>query len=117
MSEESTGNPQLSNGTAIEYKAYARKFGGESGAVLYLIATCAYPTGGYEIFFEAEYGLQTFKLMEIPPGLAPQLVTYYVASWTSSQRLVDPPEQVTMVDAHGEHRVAVMPWDYLAAGA
>jgi hypothetical protein len=38
-------------------------------------------------------------------------VTYYVASWTSGQRLVKPPTHVEIRDAHGDHRVQVEPWD------
>jgi hypothetical protein len=101
----------LSRGEAIEYKAFARSFG-DGGAVLSLIATCSYPTGGFTIFFQAESGLAQFELMETPPhGPVPQLVTYYLASWTSGQRLVKPPTQVKIKDARGEHRVPVKPWD------
>ena len=38
-------------------------------------------------------------------------MTYYVASWTSGQRLVKPPTHVEIRDAHGDHRVKVEPWD------
>ena len=99
----------LSRGDAIEYKAYARNFESGSAAVLSLIATCYYPIGGYTIFFQ-EVGPNQFELLEKPPGIAPQLVTYYMASWTSGQRLANPPKHVNIKDARGEHRVEVEPW-------
>jgi hypothetical protein len=100
----------LSHGLAIEYKAFARAFQG-GGAVLNLIATCYYVTAGFKIFFEAQSGLTQFELMETPPsGIVPQLVTYYIADWTSGQRLAQPPTHVKVRDAHGEHVVAVKPW-------
>ncbi|HZS28959.1 MAG TPA: hypothetical protein VFB76_17150 [Candidatus Angelobacter sp.] len=39
-----------------------------------------------------------------------ELVTYYVADWTSSQPLVDPPTHVKIRDAHGVQTVTVKPW-------
>ncbi len=52
-------------------------------------------------------------LMERPPtGIFLNLVTYYVATWpansVSGQSAV--PTHVTIVDAQGEHRVCVEPW-------
>jgi hypothetical protein len=117
MSQQESGTIQLSHGQAIAYKAYARTFEAGSGAILYLVASCYYPIGNYEIFFEAEYGLESFKLMEKVPGIAPQLITYYVASWTTSQPLVEPPTQVTMIDAWGKHQVKVQPWDATIAAS
>ena len=111
MSAETAQTVQLSRGIAIEYKAYNRVFDDQQGAVLYLLASCYYTVGGYHIFFEAENGLNTFKLMEKVPGLVNQLVTYYVASWTSSQRLVEPQEEITIIDGHGSHTVEVEQWD------
>lgn len=113
----STGKIQLSTGQAIEYKAYVRRFDFSGGGVLYLLASCAYPVGGYRIFFEAEYGGTSFKLMEEVPQIVNQLVTYYVASWTSSQPLVDPPAEVTITDASGTRTVAVEPWTINVAAA
>jgi hypothetical protein len=101
----------LSRGEAIEYKAYARTFGSGGPAVLSLIATCSYPTGEREIFFQEGSGPNQFELLENVPGIVNELVTYYMASWTSGQRLVNPPTQVKIKDAWGEHRMAVQPWD------
>ena len=117
MSTESTSATgiQPATGSAIEYKAYARSFGPAPGGgrVLYLIATCSYPVGGYEIFFEAESRPDTFRLMERAPGISNQLVTYYIASWTSGQRLLITPSQIMVMDAQGLHKVAVVPWETL----
>jgi hypothetical protein len=100
----------LSHGDAIEYKAYARTFGSGGPAVLSLIATCSYPTGGFTIFFGEGPGPDQFELLENVPGIVNELVTYYMASWTSGQPLVRPPTQVKIKDAWGEHRVEVKPW-------
>jgi hypothetical protein len=104
--------PVLSNGVDIEYKAFGRSFF-EDGTVgvLYLMATCYYPTNGFTIFFEEDSG--KFKLMERPPtGIFLNLVTYYVATWpansVSDQSAL--PTHVTILDAYGEHRVCVEPW-------
>jgi hypothetical protein len=103
-------SPPLSRGTAIEYKAFARTFEG-GGAVLSLIATCYYGTPGFTIFFQAGPGPDEFELLEKPPqGVVPQLVTYYLGSWNSGQRLSDPPTHVKIRDAKGEHRVKVEHW-------
>jgi hypothetical protein len=102
----------LSKGELIEYKAYSRNFESGSAAVLSLVATCRYGIGGYTIFFQ-ETAPGQFELLEKAPGIAPQLVTYYVASWTSGQRLASPPKQVTIKDAGGDHRVDVKPWDFV----
>ena len=115
MSAMSTGtSPQsgLSHGLEIEYKAFTRSFAQDNAAaVLYLMATCYYPTNGFTIFFEEDSG--KFNLMEQPPtGVFLNLVTYYVASWppngVSEEKAL--PTQVTIVDSHGEHRVHVKPW-------
>jgi hypothetical protein len=115
MSDEaiSAKRVQPATGSAIEYKAFARSFGPAPGGgrVLYLIATCFYPVGGYELFFQPESRPDTFMLMEQSPGITNQLVTYYIASWTSGQRLLITPSQVEISDAQGLHRVAVVPWE------
>ena len=103
--------PGPSHGQALEYKAFARSFQGGSAAVLYLVATCYYGTPGYKIFFEPETGLEQFTLLETTPqGIQPQLVTYYVADWTSGQPLASPPAVVKIKDAHGIHEVRVRLW-------
>jgi hypothetical protein len=112
MSAEATSTtPQLATGEAIEYKAYTRTFGEGPAAVLYLIATCAYPVGGYQIFFEGEEGLENFRLMEIAPRIFPELVSYYIASWTTGLLLAEPPTQIQVTDAYGTQPVPVVPWD------
>jgi hypothetical protein len=102
--------PPLSRGAEIEYKAFARTFDG-GGAVLCLIATCYYGTPGYTIFFQGGSGTNEFELLEtVPHGIEPQLVTYYMGSWNSGQRLADPPSHVSITDASGTYRVKVEHW-------
>src|SRR5262245_53681043 len=110
---ETSPEPRLSRGLAIEYKAFARSFfQDENAGVLYLVATCYYRTSGFTIFFEEDSG--KFKLMEKPPtGVFQNLVTYYVASWPTqgvSAQADTLPACVTIVDAQGEHVVEVEPW-------
>lgn len=110
MATQPLPGSSLSHGEAIEYKAFARSFG-DVGAVLSLVATCAYPTGGFSIYFQGS-GVGQFDLMETSPhGPVSQLVTYYLASWTSGQRLAEPPTHVKIRDASGETKVKVEPWD------
>jgi hypothetical protein len=104
---------QLSHGLQIEYKAFGRSFSQDNpAAVLYLLATCFYSTTGLTIFFEQDSG--QFKLMEQPPtGVFLNLVTYYAASWPTQGVSAESdtlPTHVTIVDAQGEHRVHVRPW-------
>jgi hypothetical protein len=110
----STGSA-LSNGLAIEYKAFARTFfEGDAAGVLYLMATCYYPTNGFTIFFEpSEDNPAKFSLMEQPPtGVFLNLVTYYAAIWRTDgvSGLQTLPKHVMIVDAQGEHRIHVHPW-------
>ena len=102
--------PTLSQGQEIEYKAFARFVQGNVG-VLYLIATCFYRMTGVTIFFVEESG--KYKLMQLPPvGHFPRLVTYYVADWPpkGSPGKTALPNEVSIVDAYGEHQVPVNPW-------
>lgn len=104
--------PRLSHGVEIEYKAFARRFSQGPDGVLYLLATCYYPTSGFTIFFEEDSG--KFQLMEQPPtGVFMNLVTYYAADWPSAgvSEKRELPTEVTIVDAQGEHRVHVRPWN------
>jgi hypothetical protein len=100
----------LSHGTSIEYKAYARRFfPNSSAAVLFLAATCYYNEAGFSISFQPT--ANGFDLIEHPPtGIVPQLVTYYSASWNSSQQETTPPSHVVISDAFGQHRVKVHNW-------
>lgn len=110
MSAPTTPLPIPSHGNAIEYRAYSRKFFPNSdAAVLFLAATCYYDTAGFSIAFQpTDSG---FELVEHPPtGIVPQLVTYYSASWNSSQQETTPPKHVTITDAFGQHRVHVKEW-------
>jgi len=107
-----TPKPPLSTGKALEYKAYCRAFQpNESAAVLYVVATCFYGTPGFTIFFNEVAGPTHLELLERHPiDIVPQLVTYYVASFTSGQPLANPPGHITVTDAHGDHRVEVHHW-------
>jgi hypothetical protein len=103
----------LSHGLAIEYKAFARSFSkGDSAAVLFLLASCYYPTSGFTIFFQENAG--KYQLMEQPPpGVFMNLVTYYAACWPTkgvSFESDNLPKHVTIVDAQGEHSVEVRHW-------
>jgi len=102
----------LSRGLGIEYKAFARPFTGGTDGVLYLMASCYYPTSGFTIFFEEDSG--NFKLMEQPPtGVFMNLVTYYSASWppkgTPGETAM--PTHVTITDSYGDHKVHVRKWE------
>ncbi len=107
-----TPAPVLSNGLQIEYKAFKRTFfTNTTDGVLYLMATCAYPSTGFTIFFEESAG--KFNLMEQPPtGVVLNMDTFYVAVWpaksVSNESAV--PTHVTIVDAQGEHPVHVEHW-------
>jgi hypothetical protein len=102
--------PPLSHGMEIEYKAFARAYAG-GGATLSLIATCYYPSSGFTIFFQGDPAPTQFQLLETPPqGIVMELVTYYMANWTTDQRLEQPPTHVKITDASGEHRVKVEHW-------
>jgi hypothetical protein len=111
MSSPTTSpTPTLSHGSAIEYRAYTRQFfPNSSAAVLFLTATCYYGTSGFSISFQpTDSG---FELIEQPPtGIVSDLVTYYSASWNSSQQETTPPRHVTITDAFGQHKVHVREW-------
>ena len=100
----------LSHGSAIEYKAFARRFfSSTEGAVLFLAATCYYDSEGWAISFQPT--ASGFELVEQPPTHAvPQLVTYCSASWNSGQQELTVPTHVTITDSFGEHRVHMKDW-------
>jgi hypothetical protein len=98
------GKVQPARADEIQYKAYARKF--ELGTVLFLTATCSYPVGPYEIYFQGAGGFN-WTLMEKAPGIFYNLVTYHIASTTTGQPLLEIPNTVTVVDGYGSHRVSV----------
>ncbi len=104
---------ELSHGLAIEYKAFARSFSkGDTDGVLFLLASCYYPTNGFTIFFQESAG--KYQLMEQPPtGVFLNLVTYYAACWPTTGVSFESdnlPKHVTIVDAQGEHSVEVRQW-------
>jgi hypothetical protein len=104
------GKVQLSHGDQIEYKAYARDFG--LGSVLYLVATCSYPAGPYEIWFEGEQGPGwKWKLMEKAPTIFYNLATYHIASSTSGQPPAELPRSIEVTDGFGTHTVPVNNWE------
>jgi hypothetical protein len=100
-----TPKPPLSTGQAIEYKAYARAFQpNQSAAVLYVIATCFYNTPGFTIFFNEKAGPTHLELLEKHPiDIIPQLVTYYIADFTSGQPLANPPRHITITEVTHWH--------------
>jgi hypothetical protein len=100
----------LSHGNAIEYRAYTRRFFPDSQAVvLFLAATCYYGSTGFSISFQPT--ASGFQLIEHPPtGIVSDPVTYYSASWNSSQQETTPPTHVEITDAFGQHRVHVQNW-------
>lgn len=105
-----TPNLALSRGAAIEYKAYTRRFQPNiDAAVLILVATCYYDTSGFTIAFQPT--ASGYELVEQPPsGIFLNLVTYYVASWTTGVEAATIPTHVTITDSFGEHRVHVKGW-------
>jgi hypothetical protein len=112
MASGSTASPQgqLSNGIAIEYKAYVRKFFEQGGGTLFIMATCYYETAGFTISLQ-QIQPGHLNLVETPPtGIHTDMVSYYVADWTSNVNADNIPGHVTITDAHGAHRVAVKAW-------
>jgi len=103
-------NLALSRGSGIEYKAYARRFQPNvDAAVVILVATCFYDTSGFTISFQPN--ASGYELVEQPPtGVFRNMVTYYVASWTTGIETDTSPTHVTIVDSFGEHRVHVKAW-------
>ena len=92
--------------TDIVYRAFGRPYGGGPSQVINLFASCSYTTGAWHIFFQGD-GDGTYTLMEKAPGIFPQLVTYYTASFTPGIGLATPVETVSIQDASGSHTVPV----------
>jgi hypothetical protein len=88
----------------IQYKAYTRQF--QTGTVLFITATCSYPVGPYEIFFQGEGGL-IWTLTEKAPGIFYNLITYHIACTTPGQPLGNTPSTITVNDGYGSHKVPV----------
>jgi len=98
------GKIQPSHANEIQYTAYTRNFG--LGSVLFVTATCSYPVGPYEIFFQGEGGT-TWTLMEKAPEIFFNLVTYHIACTTPGQPLLTTPPTITIKDGFGAHQVPV----------
>ena len=92
----------------IIYRAFSRPYIDGPGQVLNLFASCSYVTGQWQIFFTGN-GDGTYTLMEKVPGIANQMVTYYVADFTTGAGLIDHVSSVIIKDANGSHTVKVEP--------
>ena len=106
--QEGHGIVRPATSTDIVYKAYKRPYAGGPFQVLNLFASCSYPTGQWKIFFAGD-GANRYKLLEQVPSIVNQLMTYYVADFTTGVGLATDPTTVVIVDAHGEHVVPVEP--------
>ena len=107
MSAAPTPPPaDLCRGEALQYRAYLRKLDPNASAgLLIVVANCYYDRQGWSIAFKGR------SLYQTPPtGIEPLLDTFYVASWTSSYELGDPPATVEITDGFGTHAVPVKPW-------
>lgn len=90
----------------IVYRAYGRPYTGSDAQVISLFASCSYPTGQRQIFFQgANDG--TYRLMERVPGFVNELITYYTASFTPGVGLATSVQSVEIWDAYGKHVVPV----------
>ena len=103
------GTVQLSHGLGIDYKVFSRPYDQQGAPVLFLLASCYYMTGAWEIFFEGA-GDKGWKLMERVPGIVNFLITYYGASFTTAFGLVFPPATAEITDGWGTRQVAITPW-------
>jgi hypothetical protein len=99
---------RLATSGDILYRAFSRPYAGSDAQVINLFASCSYPTGQWQIFFQGA-GDGTYQLMERVPGIVNELVTYYVASFTTGAGLVNSGKSVEITDAHGKHVVPVEP--------
>jgi hypothetical protein len=88
----------------IEYKAYTRKFA--LGTLLFITATCSYPVGPYEIFFQGKGG-NHWVLMEKSPRIFYNHVTYHIACTSPGAPLADTPSIIIITDGFGSHKVTV----------
>ena len=102
-------NPALCRGTGIEYQAYQRRFQPDVDAsVLILIATCCYNPRITVSFRPTDSG---YELVEQPPaGVFRNMVSYYVASWTTGLESDATPAHVTISDSYGQHLIDVKEW-------
>jgi len=102
--------PQPATSGDIVYRAYQRPYAGGSGQVIVLLASCSYPVAPYEIYFVPEQGAgDNFVLMEQPPSIFYNIISYYAASYSTQAGLANPVKNVNIRDAHGVHTVALEP--------
>lgn len=107
--QSQAGTTRLCTAAQIDYKAYKRPYDGESSApVLNLFASCFYGSAPWVLSFEAVNGEpNTYKLMEKVPGIVYFLVTNYAVSYSSGYGLTELSDTITIIDAHGSHKVKV----------
>jgi hypothetical protein len=99
---------RLATSGDIIYRAFSRPYAGSDAQVINLFASCSYPTGQWQIFFQGA-GNGTYQLMERVPGIVNELITYYTASFTTGAGLATPVRSVEITDARGKHVVPVEP--------
>ena len=103
------GQVRPATAQGLVYKAFKRPYGGAGGApVLELFASGFYPDAPWELFFAAVAGKPwTYVLNERVPSIVYNIVTYYVACYSSGRGRPGLPDKVTITDAHGTHEVPV----------
>jgi hypothetical protein len=110
---EGGGQLRLCTGQGLVYKAYTRPYAPDaptSPPVLIVLASCYYPTNPWELFLQPDPSSENrfrFKLMEKPPALFSHIQMFYAAGRSTELGHSDLPEEATIVDAYGEHRVKV----------
>jgi len=102
------GTVQPCTAAGLDYRAFKRLYGGGPAYVLDLFASGYYGDAPHEMFFAAVNGEPNrYRLMEKVPGVVYFIVSYYAASFSSQVGLPGLGDQVTIVDASGEHVVKV----------
>ena len=92
----------------IIYRAFSRPYAGSSSPVITVFASCSYPTGNWNIYFESVRG-GGYRLMEQVPGLVYHIITYYTTSYTVGLGQPGPIDYVEIEDGFGVHKVPVEP--------
>lgn len=90
----------------IIYRAFSRPYDEGEGQVINLLASCSFSTSNWSISFAGD-GDGKYILYQHQPSLFFHMLTYYTASYTTGIGLGDPVDHVIIVDAFGEHYVAV----------
>ncbi len=97
-------------GLETAYKAFVRKFETGEAAVVCVIATCAFTTGGYQVRL-TQTDLDTFAFeMLAPGGAVPDILTYEIAGIVTGP-LDEVPNSIVVADAAAETKVPVLSWD------